>query len=109
MKKKIPDIIFVEQNAVDAFIKKYPDYAVAQAHSGDHPYILAKKELIMKKISEEQAKNPIITKEMPKKKYHVIDITPLHRIDDNFREYMIKMATENNLVYFGEMKIGRYK
>lgn len=109
MKEKIPDVIFVEQNAVDDFIKNYPEYDVAQAHSGNHHYILAKKELILKKISEEQEKNPIITKDVPEKKYRIIDITPLHTIDDNFREYMIKMATENNLVYFGEMKIGRYK
>jgi hypothetical protein len=109
MKEKIPDVIFVKQNAVDDFMKKYPEYDVAQAHSGDHPYILAKKELILKKVSEELEKNPIITKDVPGKKCSILDITPLHRVDDNFREYMIKTAKENNIVYVNEKETRKYK
>lgn len=102
MEEKIPDILFVEQNVVDEFLKEHTEYDVAQAHSGEHPYILAKKTLILKKIEEEHEKNPIIQKGT------VIDITPLHTADDKFREYMIQQAKENNVVYAGKNKLRRY-
>jgi hypothetical protein len=102
-----PDILFVEQKDVDSFLKKNPEYAVAQAHSGTHPYILAKRELIEQVIHEEAKKNPVATNE--KNKCVVIDITPMHAVERKFREYMIKKAKENNMIYVNENECRRYK
>ena len=48
--KEIPDVLFVEQDAVEQFIKKNQEYDIAQKNYGEGPFILAKEETINKII-----------------------------------------------------------
>lgn len=83
------DVRFIKQEEVDEFLVNHPSYEIAQKHSGDGPYIVAKKSTIKHLINEATRKHPAIC---PDGK---INQVATNKIEAYFRNHIIDLANKN--------------